>query len=302
MISAEALLEMDITKYPMLVEGLLPKVGVVALGGHSDTGKSSFLRDLALHIASKEDSFLGQTINVTYGSALYVSTEDDENSVAYLLKKQLGNVDPTLFSNLFYEFESDDLLKKLYRHLKKAPVDLIVVDAFTDVFTGDINNSVSVRNFLNKYRELANKFECCIAFLHHYGKGKNEESNSKHFFLGSQGFEAKMRVTMGLSKDPSDSSMRRLEITKGNYLSAAEKESYFKLKFHDNMRFECLGRSKTEIVSKSKKDVDKKAVLSMIPRLLEKGHNWDKITEIINGRGFKYSKSTLNKWYNKSLD
>tara|TARA_R110000737_G_scaffold349079_2_gene384429 strand:+ start:1232 stop:2140 length:909 start_codon:yes stop_codon:yes gene_type:complete len=302
MISAEVLLEMDTTKYPMLVEGLLPKVGLVALGGHSDTGKSSFLRDLAIHVASGEDSFLGQPMDVTKGSALYASTEDDEKSVSYLLKKQLGNVNPKLFSNLFYEFETVDLLKKLYRHLEKAPVDLIVIDAFTDVFTGDINNSVSVRNFLNKYRELANKFECCIVFLHHYGKGKDEESNSKHFFLGSQGFEAKMRVTLGLSKDPSDSSMRRLKITKGNYLSAKDKESYFKLKFHDNMRFECVGRSKTITVSKSKKDSEKKAVLLMLPKLVDEDRSWDEITKIINDRGLDYKRSTLNKWYNESLE
>ena len=301
MISAEVLLEMDTTKYPMLVEGLLPKVGLVALGGHSDTGKSSFLRDLALHVVLGEDSFLGQPMNLTNGSALYVSTEDDAKSISYLLKKQLGKVNPKLFRNLFYEFESVDLLKKLYRHMEKAPVDLLVIDAFTDVFTGDINNSVSVRNFLNKYRELANKFECCIVFLHHYGKGKDEESNSKHFFLGSQGFEAKMRVTLGLSKEPSDSTMRRLKITKGNYLSAEDKESYYKLKFHDNMRFECVGRSKTDTVSKSKKDIEKKAVLAMIPGLVKKGHNWDEITKIINDRGLDYGRSTLNKWYLESM-
>jgi len=302
MISAGELLARKITEYPMLVEGMLPKVGVATLGGGSDTGKSSLLRDLALHIVEGKDHFLGQKINKTNNRAILVSTEDDEDSVAYLLYKQLADADPQNYEGLLFEFETVNLLEKLDEAIQENPTPLVIVDAYTDVFTGDINNSVSVRNFLNKYRELANKHQCLILFLHHFGKGRSEEIGSKHSLLGSQGYEAKMRVVLTLVKDPNDKNVRRLQIVKGNYLTDEDKNSFFKLKFQDNMRFECIGRSEERTPSKSEKEGEKKAALSMMPKLLDEGRNWDEITEIINGRGLNYSRSTLNNWYNDSKE
>ncbi len=298
MVRASELLKRKVTEYPMLVEGMLPKVGVATLAGGSDTGKSSLLRDLALHIVEGKDSFLGQKIVDNNNQAILVSTEDDEDSVAYLLYKQLAEVDPENYAGLLFEFETNKLIERLDNTLQDNPVALVIVDAWGDVFPGNTNDFASVRKHINLYREMANKHQCLILFLHHFGKSRSEEVGSKHSLLGSQGYEAKMRVVLTLVKDPNDKSVRRLQIVKGNYLSDEDKDSYFKLKFHDNMRFECIGRSKAGTVSKSEKEGEKRAALSMIPKLLDEGRNWDEITVIINGRGLKYSRSTLNNWYN----
>ncbi len=49
----------DFTELPKLIDPIFPKVGVVSLVGSSDTGKSTFLRQMALSIAFNFDEFLG---------------------------------------------------------------------------------------------------------------------------------------------------------------------------------------------------------------------------------------------------
>lgn len=87
-ISAMDLLNRRIENIPCLVEPLLQKVGLACIAGSSDTGKSSLLRYLCMCIVSGETDFLGFAIRAKHKQAIYVSTEDDETAVAYLLNKQ----------------------------------------------------------------------------------------------------------------------------------------------------------------------------------------------------------------------
>lgn len=89
--TAKQLLDYEIKKVPMLLDPILPQVGVVALGGSSDTGKSAFLRQLACAIATADSEFLGFKLNSKHHNAIYVSTEDDKLAVSALLHKQTGS-------------------------------------------------------------------------------------------------------------------------------------------------------------------------------------------------------------------
>lgn len=79
-ITGEMLLNQHVTEIPTLLEPLLPQSGLVCLAGSSDTGKSAFLRQLAMSVCAGLKSFLGMKLNVRYHSAIYVSTEDDETA------------------------------------------------------------------------------------------------------------------------------------------------------------------------------------------------------------------------------
>src|SRR5690554_5938291 len=84
-ISGKELIEMKITEVPSLLSPILPKSGVVALAGGSDTGKSSFLRHLASAIATNQTEFIGFPLNSHYNRCIYVSTEDDDVAVSAFL-------------------------------------------------------------------------------------------------------------------------------------------------------------------------------------------------------------------------
>ena len=91
-ITAYDLLKRDVKEIPFLVKPLLPKTGIVALAGTSDVGKSTLLRQLAIAIATGQETFLGFEIKTTHQSVIYVSTEDDENAIATLLRKQQNSL------------------------------------------------------------------------------------------------------------------------------------------------------------------------------------------------------------------
>ena len=104
-----------------------------------------------------------------------------------------------------------------------------------------MNESNQVRLFLNQYSQLVNKHKCLIIFLHHCGKRTENFMPSKHNLLGSQAFEAKMRLVLELRTDVEDVSCKHLCCVKGNYLSAEYKTESIKLKFSENLTFSETG-------------------------------------------------------------
>ena len=252
MIGANELLAREVKEIPFLVENLIPKVGIAVIGGSSDTGKSSFLRDLVLSIVETKDTFLDQTINAVHNSAVYVSTEDDDTAIACLLQKCIGDQNYDDYSKLMFLFERNNLLSTLDTYLTDKPVDVIVMDCYADLFSGDINSTTATRNFLDPYTVLANKHKCCIFFLHHVSKAKDNANSGKSAFIGSQGFEAKSRVAIILDKE-APPGHRRMRIVKGNYLSEEQKKRNYIIKFNDDQRFELSSIINSSSVIKPKK-------------------------------------------------
>ena len=170
--TAEQLLNRKVEQIPCLVEPIFQAVGLAALAGSSDVGKSAFLRQLAWAVATGATHFLGWQIRSKHQSAIYVSSEDDENATAFLLYSlnKTQQQRPADCSGLRFVFDTHDLLKELDKRLTSAPADLVVIDAFGDLYTGDANKTNQIRQFLNDYNQLAQKHDCLILWLHHTGK------------------------------------------------------------------------------------------------------------------------------------
>ena len=265
-ISAMDLLNRRIENIPCLVDPFLQKVGLACIAGSSDTGKSSLLRYLCMCIVSGETDFLGFNIQAKHKRAIYVSTEDDETAIAYLLNKQNRDmqVDPSMTQELRFIFDTDNLLQALDKLLSESPADIVCIDAFTDLYGRSMNESNQVRTFLNEYSQLAQKHQCLIMFLHHCGKRTEDGEPSKHNLLGSQAIEAKMRLVMELRNDITDTDLKHLCIVKGNYLPAEYKKESYQLRFTENMTFINTGErvpfenlSKVEDAGKQKYDLIK---------------------------------------------
>ena len=167
-ITGEMLLNKNIKEIPSLLEPLLPKSGLVCLAGSSDTGKSAFLRQLSMSVSAGLKTFLGMKLNVEHHSAIYVSTEDDETANAYLIVRQNNdlNMDPASLRGLRFLFDSEDVVAELDQRLTVQPADLVVVDCFSDLYTGSMNEGNQVRQFLMQYLHLVTKHRCLIIFLY----------------------------------------------------------------------------------------------------------------------------------------
>ena len=294
------LLKHSVDSLPCLVEPIIQKVGLACIAGSSDTGKSSFLRQLCYAVASGADHFLNFSLNAQHHSAIYVSTEDDETAMRYLLHKQnldWGVRDEDL-GNMRFLFETDHLLEELDAKLDEAPADIVCVDAFTDLFNGEINKSNEVRGFLNGYSQLAQKHQCLVMFLHHCGKRtEHEKTPSKHNLLGSQAFEAKMRLVLELRSDMDNPNMKHLCVVKGNYLPANYKNESFVLAFSENMTFsDTRERTPFELLVKTpadkteREEAQNKKIIEA-KSLQQQGMNQSQIAEQMG-----VNKSTVSRW------
>lgn len=239
--TAKKLIDMKIVKFPTLVEDLFPLTGLVVVSGPSDSGKTTLMRQLAIEIVTKKSKFLNLDLNAKHKRVIYISTEDDENAISYLLNKyQLTAEEKQKLKNLIYIFDTEKVVEEIEKILTVNPVDLIIVDAFTDLYVGDLNMSNKVREFLNKFRGLTLKYDCLVIFVHHPNKRADHETPNKNSLLGSQGIEAKARLVVDFRKEKANPDFRRLYITKGNYMSDDKKNVGFRLKMNENMRYEVL--------------------------------------------------------------
>ena len=275
---------------PTLLDPILPRQGVVALVGSSDSGKSSLLRGLAMAIVHGDEEYIGFKLNTRYRRAIYVSTEDDQQSVGSLMRRQTSapsDLEAMEYDGLHFIFDTDNLLSTLELGLRSYVPDVVIVDAFADLYTGPLNENNRVRGFIQAFSQLAAKYDTLFIFLHHTGKRTESLTPSKHNAIGSQGFEAKMRLMMELRQDPERHDIRHLCIVKGNYLSSEYKHDSFELRFTPELNFEATGERVPFSLLKDR-DPDKEAEeaekLELIRSMREEGMT---LKEIAENLGYK---------------
>ena len=276
-----------------LVEPILPRVGLASLVGTSDSGKSTLLRGLAMAVASGREEYLGFALKPKYRSAIYISTEDDASAVGVLMQRQLEELGTPkeAFASLDFVFETDNLVENLDQMLEDKPRDLVVVDAFADLYTGPMNENNRVRSFLNHFSQLAIKHSVLIIFLHHTGKRTEMLNPSKHNAIGSQGFEAKMRIMMELRPDPTQYDLRHLCIVKGNYLPAEYMHDSFVLRFSPGLNFTATGERVPFSCIRDRSDEEGEDKATLARAMRDEGKT---LQEIADALGYKNRSSVFS--------
>lgn len=242
--NATELIERKVEEIPTLMEPVFPQVGLIGLTGSSDTGKSRFLRQLAVAVVLGDERYAGFRLNARHKRAIYVSTEDSDFDVAKWLNTENATrgIPPERFSGLDYIFDTTNLVKTLDQMITANPVDLVLIDTFGDLYGGNLNQANEVRAFLQQYSELAMKHGLLVIMLHHTGKRTESLAPSKHNVIGSQGFESKCRVVVELRNDLMDSTLKHFCITKGNHLPMNFKNESYVLRINpETVRFESTG-------------------------------------------------------------
>lgn len=304
--TGKEILELELQSVPLLVEPILQKYGTASLAGSSDLGKSFFLLQLADNIINGADDFLGFKLNATHKSAIYLSTEDDEYNICPRLMNLAGaKEDKSAYDNLRVIFETTDLVKRLDTLLAEKPADLVIIDTFSDIFDGDMNQANKVRSFIQQFKELSVKYKTLIIFNHHCGKKNDYKTPHKDNLLGSQGFESSMRTVFELRKDFHNPSLRHLCVVKGNYLSEEYKNSSFALNFSFDKGFSNSGDrvmfDKLVKVDGEKATNDKLLETKRVIELKNEGLSYEKIAAQMKSEGFKIGKSKAQQLFAHAL-
>jgi len=225
----------------MLWKPYIPKTGLVGLTGPSDTGKSTLLRQLAISICQRNIEFLGKPLNVESANVVCISTEDGKEAVSASISKQLTGVDPKTVKNLKFIFNDGDPKEVLKNILKTEKVDLVIVDAWADLYIGNTNDVGQVRKSLNALSRISEKYGCAIIILHHTVKNSEYHTPNKNRLNGSQGIEAKLRALIEVRQG--DNEERVLSILKGNYIPGDKKHKSMILKFdEEKLLFHATGK------------------------------------------------------------
>lgn len=219
-----------------LLEPILPKIGTGVLVGRPDTGKSQFARQFTIAVANGDSNFLGFKLCTEHGKALYLATEDDHLNTSHLLGKQIsGKACKT--DNLRFVFAdlmtTKEIIQTLHKELKKEKVDLIIIDAFGDVFQGlDSNNNTAMRQTAKDFDKVAKQYNCFLLFVHHINKAAYDQSPNQKHIQGGSGLAQKVRSAIQLSAG--EGTLRYFSVTKGNYCPQEYKDNAYELRFDEN--------------------------------------------------------------------
>ena len=296
----DELLELDVTEIPFLVEKIIPKESITFIAGSSDVGKSLFYTQLALLLILDKKEFVGFKINSKYKRVILASTEDGAVAISSRIRKQLNGatIETSIRKRMTVLTTSTNLESRIEKLLKEQKVDLVVIDAFADVYGGDINTSNQVRAFLNNFARLSREYQCSVLIVHHIGKGKEKQGANKNQLLGSVGIEGKARQVIILSQPDPDSTKRHLSIVKGNYVSVEDKKKTFVFDFDSNT----LTYNKSKLTYNVGEDIPKQEQIKQgrkrDPELVAKAlklRNERATLEAI-GKVVGRDKSTVSKW------
>ena len=295
--NAKELIERKITKLPTLVDPIFPRCGSIALAGGSDLGKSTFLRQFALSVAIGDSLFLGWDLKTQHQRAIYVSTEDDKDQITISLKtfNEHRNLKSEKFEGVDFVFAIENLVETLRNRITINKIDVLIIDAFLDVFPGVMNDGGQVRRFITVYDQLAKEFGFLVIFNHHAGKRTQMFAPSKDNLLGSQSFEARMRLVIEMRPDFVDDNKLHLCIVKGNYLPPEYKKESFVIEANENRYFSNTGER--EVFEHLRESVKEKQDLKKLCwDLKEEGKTVREIEVDLRSQGYKISKSPVNRY------
>ena len=146
--------------------------------------------------------------------------------------------------------------------------------------------------------EITFSADCIFILLHHNGKRTEFGESDKNNIIGSQAFEAKVRLAMDLKKEADGT--RTLWFTKGNNIPDSLKKEGLKLSFDENQHFELIGKSKYVPATINKKfQLNKPEIMKSIEALESKGKITqdgivEKLQEIYGNKA--PSKGTVSNW------
>ena len=100
----------------------------ILVGRELDGTRDGLTRDISLHWGD-----IGFEIKARHNSAIYISTEDDDDAISYLIGKQKDRTaDIKSYKGLRFIFEVKNAALAIQEELVKEPADLVIIDAFSD--------------------------------------------------------------------------------------------------------------------------------------------------------------------------
>ena len=181
-----------------LINDIIEQESLVSVFGAAKSGKSFVAIAMAAAIASGKE-FFGHRVKKK-SSVLYVAGEglrgirarttilDDKESLAdapfYISNRTVRINDESDFNALIAEIE---MIVSSHGEL-----NLLVLDTFQRVFSGNENSSEDVGAFISKLDRLIADYKCCVLIVHHTGHGNSDRARGSSVIPASLDNEFKV--------------------------------------------------------------------------------------------------------------
>lgn len=196
-----------------------------AIVASSEAGKSTFIRNFALAIITKQKQFLGWDLILENNSVLIISTEDGLSSQKEWFEPlvKIGDIKK---EQLRFIVDNYQLKERLEYALNEHPTDLVFIDTWGDAASGFYTNEVT-RELLNEVKTICNRYNSTMVVVHHTNKS-SENIPDKTAIKGASDFEQMARVVLMIVKHKDS---RWLCLVKGNNFDDDEKKVCYRLDF-----------------------------------------------------------------------
>lgn len=282
-----------------------------AIVGSSGVGKSNFFRGIGLAFANGDKEYLGLPIYPVHKKVLIISSEDNADSLTAIYQDfhNIEENDPA-YDNLYFITDIQNLLNgngptELESILKELKIDLLLIDAFSDVFNGQSSNDTNqVRKFMTYFNQLGEKYSYTTVFLHHFNKkGHDLDGQRIKSIMGSDGFLQKVRSLVLMTKTRNSETIE-LRLGKANRATNKNLKEVLKIKFKEGMPdFDFISFETEEVKSNLEQkrifsEKEKNDLAEMAFKMKnETKDSYEKIAETIsNDIGETLNHKTLHRW------
>ena len=197
-------------KPKMFWAGIIPKT-VGFIYGPAKSGKTILCENLAFAIVSEREKFLGIPIEIKKSKVLYISMEEDTDMrIIQRGKKQIkgySSEEKSLIKeNLYYtdkkfirSVENETDWELLEKEIKSHRSNLIFIDS-TNRFNIDIQEKLEANSMMQKFRKLAEKYNCAIILIHHTVKSQENKPMTLNTMSGSSALSRDADFFIGVNR------------------------------------------------------------------------------------------------------
>lgn len=236
----------EIPEARWIIEGMIPKGGIVMIAGDSGVGKTWFAMQLALS-ACLGMKFLGK-FGASASGAIYVDCESGE----IILRQRSKNLWRAIYHSLIQDIEDQDdieekseflgrlmtqmnfmlsyyesnlleteAVERIINQLKLNSAELLILDPFNRVFGGNENDSGEISKFFNNMKKIRDETGAAIVLIHHSRKKSfNAPSDAGQMLRGSSAIKAALDSHIFIRKVKDD--ILLVEHEKSRYSQAVE--------------------------------------------------------------------------------
>ena len=185
-------LAQDIPSVEYYVTGLMQKKGKSMVSANTNVGKSIFVQNLALSIATGDGLFLNQ-FECAKAKVLYIDLEMGKSALKDRFEKMAKD---QVVENLYVLYQpSMNLLdeveqKRLEKWIEDTQVNVVILDPLGNAWSGDEKDQVAVSQLTAYFNRLIDKYDIALLIVHHWRKATKEFKSGGQMMAGSYRWEA----------------------------------------------------------------------------------------------------------------